>query len=125
VLIVNTNLCFFSHYVGIDGTEVRANSSFKILISDGNLEVMVEFSSVNLNTRLICFECDTISYSCSKHHLRALHKVVHAIFKLWHKSLFIDKVEVDSLISNHLDPNIASNEINLSSSLWQNVVPLP
>ena len=86
---------------------------------------MVELSSIDLNTRLIRFECDTISNSCSEHHLRALHKVVHAIFKLWHKSLFINKIKVDSFISDHLDPNVSSDEINLSSSLRQNVVPLP
>jgi hypothetical protein len=86
---------------------------------------MVVLSGVNLNTWLVCFECNTVSNSCSEHHLRALHKVVHTIFKLWHKSLFINQIKIDSFISYHLDPDITSNEIDLPSGLRQDMIPLP
>lgn len=76
---------------------------------------MVKLSGVDLNTRLVGLECNTISNSRSEHHLRALHEVVHAILKLWHKCLFVDEIEVNSLISNNLDSNITSNEIDLTS----------
>jgi hypothetical protein len=77
---------------------------------------MVVLSGVDLNTRLVSFECNTISNSRSEHHLRALHEIVHAILKLWHKCLFVDEIEVNSLISNDLDSNITSYEVDLTSS---------
>lgn len=76
---------------------------------------MVKLSGVDLNTRLVGLECNTISNSRSEHHLRALHEIVHAILKLWHKCLFVDEIEINSLISNNLDSNITSNEIDLTS----------
>ena len=76
---------------------------------------MVVLSGIDLNTRLVGLECNTISNSRSEHHLRALHKVVHTILQLWHKCLFIDEIEVNSLISNNLDSNITSNEVDLTS----------
>lgn len=80
---------------------------------------------VDLKSWLVGLKGNTISYSCTKHHLGALHKVEHAILQLGHERLLVDLIEVDFLIGGNLDSNVASNEVDLTSHVVEFVVKLP
>lgn len=74
-------------------------------------------SSVDQETGLVRFVRDAVLYFRSKHHLRALHEIVHYIFKFRHASIFIDQVEVYLLVGSNLDPYVATDEKYLTSVL--------
>lgn len=73
---------------------------------------MHKFSAVDVKTSLIGLIGDSIPDSAPKHHLIAAHIVVHAVFKLWHKSLLVDKIEVNQLICGHLDSDVTFDKVN-------------
>ena len=125
MLVINTNLGFLSHDIGFHIGKIASNRSLIVLGGDGNFEVVEILSGVNLEPRLVCLEGNSVKHSSTEHHLRASHKVVHAILKSWNECLLVDYVEVNSLISSDLDSNIASNEVNLSSHLLEPVILLP
>ena len=76
---------------------------------------MEVFSSVDLEAWLICLVGDAISYSCTKHHDRALHIIIHDILKIRFKSLLVNHEEVYFLIRDNLDSDVTSDEVNLPS----------
>ena len=45
---------------------------------------------INMESRLVSLECDAIAYLGAKHHLGALHEVVHDVLQSWLKSLLVD-----------------------------------
>lgn len=59
---------------------------------------------------LIRFECYTISHSTAKHHLGAVHEIVYNVFQSRFKSLGINEINIDFLISGDLNPFISLNE---------------
>ena len=82
-------------------------------------------SCVDLEARLVTLVCDAISYSSTKHHDRALHVIVHNIFKCWLKCLLVDQEEVNLLVSNHLDSDVSSYEVDLTSHVIKLFVLCP
>lgn len=86
---------------------------------------MIVFSCVDLKPRLAGFKCDSKPYSCTKHHLRTRHEIIHAIFKCWQKRLFINQVKVNFLICRNLDSYVSSNEINIASQVFKLMVVGP
>ena len=81
--------------------------------------------SIDLESGLVGLERDTVSYFGTEHHLGALHKVVHAILKLWHECLLVDKIEIDSIVRGHLDPNVTFDKVNLASHFLKLVILFP
>ena len=73
---------------------------------------MHKFSAVDVKTSLIGLIGDSIPDSAPEHHLIAAHIVVHAVFKLWHKSLLVDKIEVNQLICGHLNSDVTFDKVN-------------
>jgi len=90
-----------------------------------DFEIVEKLSSINLKAWLICLESDTISDPGTKHHLRALHKVVHAVLQPGHKCFLIDEVEVDFLICCNLYPNVPSDKVDLPSHVIEFMVLYP
>ena len=80
---------------------------------------------VDLEAWLICFVGNTIADSGTKHHLGALHEVVHHVFKSWLKRLLIDEIEINFLIGCDLYSHVSANEIDLTSHLLELVILLP
>jgi len=76
---------------------------------------MHELSSVNIEGPFIGFICDAISYFWAKHHLVAAHVVVQNVLKGRHESFFVNKIEVNNLISCNLDSNVSFDVIDKSS----------
>lgn len=85
---------------------------------------MRELSGANTKVFLIGLERDTIFDCRAKHHLGALHKVVHAVLEAGHVILRVDEVEENLLRSSYLNPFISFNEVN-ESSFRDSVVKLP
>lgn len=75
-------------------------------------EVVFVFSSVNFKTFLVSLVSNTISHFWAKHHLVALHEIIHHSFKCWHECLLIYHVEIYLIIGCHLDSYIAFNIVN-------------
>ena len=73
---------------------------------------MHKFSSVDVEAPLVGLIGNSIPDSAPEHHLIAAHIVVHAVFELWHKSLLVDKIEVNQLICGHLDSDVTFDEVN-------------
>lgn len=82
-------------------------------------------SLVNLELRFHCFIGYCVFDSGPKHHLGAVHVVVHNILKRGDKSLFVDQEEVDMGICGHLNPHIPFDEVNLPSHFGKPMVLLP
>ena len=78
---------------------------------------MGALSGVDVEILLIGFERYTIFDGRPKHHLRALHKVVHAVFEFRHVVGEVDSVEEDLMIRCDLDSLIALNEVDKASYL--------
>lgn len=85
---------------------------------------MLVFSSVDLETSLVGLESDTVANIPSKHHLSAVHVVVHGIFKFWLQRFFINQVEVDLIISGDLQP-LVSLDVEYHTSCMNEVILLP
>jgi len=125
MLVINSNLGLLSHDIRFHVGKITSYRSLIVLGRNGNFEVVEILSRVNLEPRLVCFKGNSVEYSSTEHHLRARHKVIHAILKSWKKGFLVDYVEENSLISSHLDSNIASDEVNLSSHFLESVILLP
>jgi hypothetical protein len=80
---------------------------------------------VDLESGLVGLERNTVSYSGAKHHLGALHKVIHTILKSWHECLLVDQIEIDSVVRSNLDPNVTFDEIDLASHFLETMILFP
>jgi hypothetical protein len=76
---------------------------------------MGELSGVNTQVFLIGLECDTVLDCGAKHHLGALHKVVHAVLEAGYVVLRVNEVEENLLRSSYLNPFVSFYEVNESS----------
>ena len=83
------------------------------------------FTDPNWEIWLVCLECDAVSYQRAEHHLWTIHEIVHNIFKLWHKSHFIDQIKVNFLICGNLKSDITFDEVNVTSHFWNNMILCP
>lgn len=86
---------------------------------------MVEFSLVYLKVWLVSFKSYAVQSFFAEHHLWALHKIVHDVFKNWNKIFRIYCKKVNLLICYHLKSSISLNKINLSSHFWNFVIFSP
>lgn len=83
---------------------------------------MVVLSCVNLESGLVGLVSDSEPNSGSKHHLGALHVVIHHVLKSWLEGLFVNKIEVNSVISDDLDSYVSSYKVDLSSHVVELLV---
>ena len=83
---------------------------------------MVVLSGVYLESWLISFISNAVSYFGTKHHLGTLHEIEHHVLKFGLKRLFVDEIEVNLFISRNLNPNIAADEIYLPTHLFKLVI---
>ena len=67
-------------------------------------------SAVNFEAPLIGLVADAESNSFTKHHLVALHVVVHAVFQLGQESIPVDDIEVNQFFRCNLNSNITFDE---------------
>ena len=75
-------------------------------------------SSENIKLILIGLVCYAILDLASKHHLAAVHEVVHYILEIGHKRLFIKEIEVDQVISGYLYSDVAFDEVYETSHFY-------
>ena len=83
------------------------------------------FSDPDREVWLICLERDAISDQGAKHHLWAVHEIVHHVFQFGHQSDFVDQVEVYLFIGCYLKPDITFDEKDVASHLWNDVILCP
>ena len=95
--------------------DLKTLGTFVVLVGDWNLEVVLILSSVDDERFLVGLVSDTVSNLGTKHHLRAVHVVIHNILKLWHESLLVNEVEVDLVIGSDLDSDISLDIVNETS----------
>ena len=77
---------------------------------------------IDLKIFLVCLICDAISDLGSKHHLVAVHEVVHDIFESWYKCDGVDKVEVNFFVGGNLDSLISFDEVDESAVLKRMII---
>ena len=121
-LIVYTQSSSLCHHISIHGGKIDSNCTLLILSRQSYFEVMVVLPGIDLESWLVSFVSNTVSYSGAEHHLGALHEVEHHVFKSGFECLFVDQVEVDLVISRNLDPNIAADKIDLATHLLKLVI---
>lgn len=76
---------------------------------------MFVLSSVDYKGFLIGLVSNTVSNFGAKHHLWAVHVIVHDILKGWLESFLVNKIKIDLVITSNLDSNISFNIINEAS----------
>ena len=79
LVVIDHDVSLISHDIGIDRWKILAKSTLVVFGIRVNLEVVIVFTSVDLEAWLISLVGDTESNSGSKHHLGALHGVIHDI----------------------------------------------
>ena len=90
---------------------------------DVDNKVVSKLPLINMETPLVGLVSDTVSYSGAKHHLVAVHVVMHYVLQLWHESVGVDDVEVDAIVCGNLDTLVAFNEVNETSNVKFVVLP--
>ena len=75
-------------------------------------------SPKNIKLPLIWLVSNTIFDSATKHHLTALHVVVHHVLEVRHQSLCIHNVEIDQVICSDLDPDVPFDEVDEPSHFY-------
>ena len=103
---------------------VYTDAALVVLLWHADLEIMGEFSGNDTKIFLIGLECDTILDCRPKHHLGALHEVVHTVLEVRHEILWVNEVEVNLLSCGYLDPFVTFDKVD-EASLWDCVVLLP
>jgi len=83
-----------------------------------------ELSSVNSESFLVGLVSDTVFHFGSEHHLVASHKVEHDVFQSRLERLWINQIEIDLVVSCHLDTFVSFDEVNETSDI-KLVVLLP
>jgi hypothetical protein len=106
-------------------SKIHSLRPFIVRCIDANFEVMVVLTRPHSETGLASFICYTVSDCFTEHHHRTLRVIVHSVLQLRPKSLRLDLVEVNNIIRANLNSNIASDEIDLSSSVFQLIILLP
>ena len=86
---------------------------------------MVVLTRPDSETGLAGFIGYTVSDCFTEHHYRTLRVIVHSVLELRPKSLRLDLVEVNNIVSANLNSNITSDEIDLSSGIFQLIILLP
>ena len=79
----------------------------------------------NLDSWLINFIGNAVPDTRSKHNGGALNEVVHDIFEFWHEGLLVYQVEEYSALCSYLDPDVASDEVNLPTHVIDFVILHP
>lgn len=74
-------------------------------------------SLVDVEGSLILLVRDRVSFLRTDHHLVAHHVVVHYVFQRGLKSLWVDQIEINQLVSCDLDPYVSSDEIDKTSDV--------
>ena len=87
-------------------------ASFQVLLFDSYFEIMLIFSSVDIESSSISFVSNTISNSTSENQTAALHVIVHHIFQNWLKTvMLLHKIEEDLFIGSYIDSNVTFDEV--------------
>ena len=82
-----------------------------------DLKVMHRYPLIDVEAPFVLLVGDTVSDSTAKHHLGALHVVVHDVLEFRLKRLLVDEVKVNMLLVNHLDPDISFDEVDVASDV--------
>ena len=85
---------------------------------------MIILPAINIETFLVILVSYAVPGFGTKHHLTASHIIEHYVFKSGFLSFIIYSIKVDLLLRHYLNPDIALNEIKLSSFFYR-LVYLP
>jgi hypothetical protein len=75
-------------------------------------------TTVDHEALLVLLEEDARLDRLIKHHLRAVHIIVHAVLHGWHEGVLIHQVKLDSLCRNKLKSDVAFGEVNEPNGLY-------
>ena len=85
---------------------------------------MVVLTRPNSEPGLASFIRYTESDCFTEHHDRTLRVIVHGVLELRQESLRLDLVEVNDIVGHDLNSYVATDEIDLSSSVVQLIILL-
>ena len=69
---------------------------------------------MDVDALVVCLVSYSIFHPAAKHHLGAVHEILHDVFQLWHKCLFVNYVEEDLGVCGDLDPRVTFDIIDES-----------
>lgn len=72
---------------------------------------------VHFKVLLILLESNAVTYTASKHHLGAVHEVVHHVFQSRTQGQLVDHVEVYFVLCCYLDSDVSFDVVNKASFL--------
>ena len=78
---------------------------------------MFKLPPVDIKRLFISLVGDSVLDLGAKHHLRAVHEVVHHVFQLWHQGFPVNDVEVDLSIRRDLDSNVTLDVVDETSEV--------
>jgi len=77
---------------------------------------MLVLSCVDVEVLLSCFVGDAVLNCAAKHHLIALHEVIHRVLKGWLESFWIDQIKIDFIICGNLYSLVSFDKVDKSSN---------
>lgn len=78
--VIYQNMIVISHNKWVNTFQFQNNCTLKVLLSNyWSLKIMLIFPLEDVETFLILFVCNTILPQWSKHHQRAVHKIIYHI----------------------------------------------
>jgi len=82
--VIHLNLIIIRDKNAVHLQDVDTYLTFIVIVSNIDPEVMRKLPCIDIEILLIGFESNTIFDGRPKHHLRALHKVIHTVFEFRH-----------------------------------------
>ena len=79
------------HYILVKTLQVCTHWPFHVFIGESDLKIMIGFSYPDVKVWLIRLERNAISNHWAKHHLRAVHEVIHHVLDPGQKCLQLRK----------------------------------
>jgi hypothetical protein len=125
ILVKHLECSFDTDCVSFQLWDVNSKSTFIIILINGNFKIMKELACVYCKTRLTSLVGECVENLLANHHHGAVHEVPHARFKSGHQCFLVNKVKVDILICDNLEPDVAFDEVDLASHIVDAVVLLP
>lgn len=117
-VLVGQNVLASSSQVGSDG-------ALKVLLCKRHLEVVRMFPRVDHEVRLVKLIADAKTILRINYHCRAVHKVVHDVLEGRLIRLQVDAIEVNFIVSRHLEAIFATRIEDFSAYILELSVLLP
>jgi hypothetical protein len=78
---VELDLVDLTHQKGIHGVYRQSSGAVEVSLDHIKTEIVFVLPSVDINALVICLVSDSIFHFATKHHLRAIHEILHGVLE--------------------------------------------